>query len=245
MNDKVKQDKELIRYMELIAKQNKPKQLIIRGIIIGMFSALGTILAFILLAMFAAYFLTGLKEIPFINSFIEEYKLDILIENILNERVNNNQYTPTETPNGTQQGDVETPQPQPDPMTTYTDSTTGFSFIYPSYLDNIITDPGSDGASKLQWLGDGALHSLELYHNSPPTVIGNSSERFATVNEDRVTIHVYEGGALVNGTQYNIALYEARFELESGQYTLLGYSDANLPKTAREIFTMIIESVNY
>src|SRR5690349_2582621 len=86
----IKEDKELKLYLKRIADGNKKRYVIMRGLLYGVFTALGATLGFTLVLLISSKLITNLKQIPIINNFLTETKLEVLIEKQL-ANINNSE----------------------------------------------------------------------------------------------------------------------------------------------------------
>lgn len=234
-------NKELIKYLKIIAEQNKTKRLIFRGCVTGMFSSLGTLAGLAIIVFVGINLLGSLRQLEIIDSILEYTKLDVLIENQVSKLTSSgDQATGSAEQDNTQRPTDTIPE-----LLTYNDTAVGLEFKYPATFTNISTQSGSTADESLVVFGSstGALHALEVFVNQQPTVVGNSSQRFVQGNAGRIRLDVFEQGALINGEQYSFAVYTASIS-GSNLVTFVGYADSELPKTAREVFSSIISSAN-
>jgi hypothetical protein len=237
MTNHAQLDDEIRKYLKLVTKQNTTKEVIKRGLLLGIFTFIGTLIGFAIVLIIGFNFLSGLKEIPLLNIILEQTKLDLVIENQINKLKGNDNPTTPGTDN---------PEPEVTQLT-YSNDQVGLKFNYPSTFNSVTNKPGSDQSSSVvQLIGAGALTSLDVYINQPPTIVGNGNQRFIPLtNGDRVVLDSYEQGAVVNGTQLVNAIYHARIVTSTSSFDFVGLSDPALPKSAREVFTALIQSASF
>ncbi len=239
MTEKVEQDKELIKYLKRIAQQNELKFMVFRGCMTGIFTALGTLIGLGIIVFIGIRLLPGLSLIPIVDEILRVTKLDVLIENQVNQLTGQDNETATDNTN------TDTDTPVVATMLKYKNESIGLEFEYPSSFSSVVvTDNPEIGSFKeIVLSGEGSLISLQIYVNQTTSVVGNSTQRFINrPNNERVTMELYESGALIGGEQFNNTIYTADLSGDNS-YQFIGISDAQLPKTAREVFVGIIESV--
>lgn len=229
-------DPELKRYMKLIAVSNRWDQVILRGCLIGVFTAVGTTIGFALLLFIAGQFISSFKQVPLLDTILEQTKLDLLIENQLN-RLNENPTT----------GESETPPPPPASPLVYTNKDLNFSFSYPAYLSSSSENVDEAGNKYIQFTGEGdGIQALDLYTNLEVSVKGLSTQRFANIPElGRVVVYIYEQGGSVNNEEYNAPIYFAQVNKNGTKVVFVAYGEKDLPKLGREIFTDILETLKF
>ncbi|MBL8015048.1 MAG: hypothetical protein JNK26_02580 [Candidatus Doudnabacteria bacterium] len=229
-------DPELKRYMKLIAVSNRWDQVIFRGCLIGVFTAVGTTIGFALLLLVAGQFVSTFKQVPLLDTILEQTKLDLLIENQLN-RLNE---TPSEGSSGN-----ETPEPAT-PLI-YNNKDLNFSFSYPAYLSSSSENVDDEGNKYVQFTGEGdGIQALDLYTNLDVTVKGLSTQRFANIPDlGRVVVYIYEQGGSVNNEEYNAPIYFAQVNKNGTKVVFVAYGEKDLPKLGREIFTDILETLKF
>lgn len=235
-----KKDAELKKYLKMIANANKWHQVILRGCLTGVFTALGATVGFALLLFVAAQFVTSFKQIPLLDTFLEQTKLDVLIEQQLN-KINQ----PEETPD---QG--EKPDEEETPVVTtlkYTDNQFKLAFSYPSTFSSLNTVPVSDIAKTIQIEGgDGVLQSVDIYINQEIKVQGQGTQRYIPkAGMDRIVVNVYENGATVIDQTYQTPVYYSKIKVDNNTFEIVGIGDSSSPKLAREVFLQIIESATF
>lgn len=232
-------NEELVKYMKMIAKQNTARQVILRGLMTGMFVALGTLIGLAIILIGGTALLSNQDQIPLLDAILEQTKLDVLIENQINDITNQNNSDSDSSANNDEGGTEQT--------LTFQSEDLGISFQYPSSLETQITKEGITSEGRiLQWTSSGLLNGLELYVADTPSVVGNSSERLISLaDETRVNMDIYTEGVLVQETQYSNEVFVVEVINSSGiTLTFVGISGPDLPKTAREIFTAILGSLD-
>src|SRR5690606_23819387 len=118
-------DSELVKYMRRIAMLNRWDQVALRGCLMGIFSAFGTTIGFALVLIILVNVISGVRQIPAVDSWLAETKLDALIEKQIAELGIDNT--------------VQVSNQTKDPLK-YEDNNLGFQITYPYYLGNLITD---------------------------------------------------------------------------------------------------------
>lgn len=227
-------DPELKKYMKAIALSNRWDRVILRSLLIGTFVALGTTVGFALLLLFVSQFVGSFRQIPLLDTILEQTKLDLLIENQL-KKLN-------ETPSEEQDPDTETPQPKP---LTYNSNTPAFSFTYPAHLGSTSSKTTPAGAAYTQFTGNGdGIQALDLFVDTTVTIKGINTQRFINIPElGRTLIYIYEQGAVVNGEELKVPVYYTTIKVSGANIAMVGYGAADLPKLGREVFTNILESI--
>lgn len=225
-------DPELKKYLKRLAVYNRMDQIIIRGCITGMFTAIGVLLGTAVIIFIGTQLLSGLKEIPIIDAILEQTKLDVVIENEVRRLRQQNE---TETPNETEEP-TETVK-----YLNYQDTELGITFEYPDYLDNLYKDAAGQ---KIQLTGDkGTLLSLDIF-TEEFTLTGDASQRFIPRSDmDRIVVNVYEGGAVYNGESLTNAVYSATITKDTKTINFVAIAAADAPKLGREVFSLILESL--
>lgn len=227
------EDPEVKKALKSIARGNRWDQVMLRGCLIGVFTALGTTIGFALLIAFAAQFVGSFKQLPLIDTFLEQTKLDVLIENQLKKISTETSTTTSTTSSGSQ-----TPTSS---SLTYVNTQTGISFTYPSSLSKV-----SSEGSVVTFSGTTPIEVLELRINQQITLSGNSSQQFITkAGQDRIVINIYEAGAKLDGKEVTNAVFETKITSGSNKFQFVAISEASSPKLAREVFKSIIESVSF
>lgn len=229
----VQTDPELRKYLKRLTLFNRMDQVILRGCITGMFTAIGVLLGTAVIFFIGTQLLSGLKEIPIIDSILEQTRLDVLIENEVRRLRGDTEAgeTPvTETP-----AEVK--------YLAYQDTELGIGFEYPDYLTSLYKDEAN---TKLQLTGDsGILISLDVFTDEF-TLTGDSSQRFIPRSDmDRIVVNVYEGGAVYNGGTVTNAVYSASITKGEATINFVAIAAADAPKLGREVFTAILESLEF
>lgn len=235
--DQAKQDAEFRKYLKMIAYANKWHQVILRGCLTGIFAALGTTIGFAILLVALSQFVTTFKQVPLLDTILEQTKLDVLIEQQLN-KINQPEQPTEEKP------EEETPE-----ITSlkYTDNQFKLSFNYPSTFSSINTLPIDEDSKTIQLEGgNGVLQSLDIYINQDIKVQGQGTQRYIPkAGMDRIIVNVYEDGATVGAQTYQTPVYASHISVDGNTFDFIGIGDAASPKLAREVFLQIIESSTF
>jgi hypothetical protein len=229
------ENKEILKYLKRIAKANRADQIVIRGLLSGIFTALGATVGLAIIGVIFLNWVGGLKQIPFIDDILRQTKLDVIIENQLNQLTQTTSTTSTTSSATISEAKYES--------TKY-----GFSFDYPTSLSSVSELTGTSAASlEVQLTGsEGSLPSLEVHVDEDVAIYGNNSQVFVPKDGmERVVVDVYEEGATVAGSYYSNNVFVAEIEQNSHTYLFIGVSSSDEPKAAREIFINIIESVQF
>ncbi len=231
-------NKEILKYLKRIAKANRADQVIMRGVLNGIFTALGATVGLALIGVIFLNWVGGLKQIPFIDDILRQTKLDVIIENQLNELTN----TETST---TSSAASSTPTAA---NSTYQNGKYSFSFNYPSTLTSVEELTGSaNNELEVQLTGDtGALPSLQVFVDSTIEIYGSTSQVFVPKEGmERVVVDIYENGATIKGVYFSNNVFVAEISYNEHTYTFVGVSNSSEPKAAREVFVNIIDSVQF
>jgi hypothetical protein len=229
----VQTDPELRKYLKRLTLFNRTDQVILRGCITGMFTAIGVLLGTAIIFFIGTQLLSGLKEIPIIDSILEQTRLDVLIENEVRRLRGDTEPGEDTTPDTEATVEVK--------YLTYQDTDLGISFEYPDYLTSLYKDEVN---SKLQLTGDsGILISLDVFTDEF-TLTGDSSQRFIPRSDmERIVVNMYEGGAVYNGGTVTNAVYSATITKDEQTINFVAIAAADAPKLGREVFTLILESL--
>ncbi len=224
------------KYLKAIAEQYKFRKVIQRGLITGIFTAIGATIGFAIVLVVASKLLSGLKEVPFVDNILQQTKLDVIIESELNN------LSTTENPDeqSTQQSEEEKIT-----YTTFTNEQIGFEFKYPSIFTTITDNFAELNSSKLiEFAGESYIQKLELYKDLELTIEGEK-RKAEVVNEflEEDTLDLYEGGAIVDGNQIKNPLFVYNFKFNESNYTFIAIADTETPKISRELFIALLESI--
>ncbi len=233
-------DPELKKYMKMIAKSNRWDQVIFRGCLMGVFTAVGTTIGFALLLIIAGQFVTTFKQLPLIDTFLAQTKLDVLIENQLQKINQTDQGEAPTTPTDNSSTPVVT-------ELKYTNAVYKLAFTYPSTFNSVAEKAGSDEGGKIVQLnGTGSLRSLEVYINQTVQVGGVSSQRFIPRQDmDRIVMDIYDDGAIINNKKNDSAVYYAEVKVGNDTFRFVGIADQQTPKLAREIFAQLLTTATF
>jgi len=223
-------DPELKRYMRRIADSNRMHNVIVRGLFTGIFTAIGTTIGFALLIFLAAALVSNVKNVPILDSFLQQTKLDVLIEDQLSK---------------IQKGSTGTTDTVVQEI--YQDSTYGLIFTYPSTFTTVQQVSADSKGKIIQLIGNGPLHSLEIYVNKPAVMVGDSTQVQIKPENLEVTldVNIYEQGAKVNDIEYQNAVFQTKFINGGNEYVLIGIAENNKPKLGREVYLGIVESLAF
>jgi hypothetical protein len=223
-------DPELKKYMRAIADANKTHNVVLRGLLTGIFTAVGTTIGFALLILLAAGLISNVKNVPILHNFLQQTKLDVLIEDQLSKIQSGN----------TSETDTVVEE-------LYQDSTFGLIFTYPSTFTTVQQVSADSEGKIIQLIGNGALHSLEIYINKPAVLVGDSTQTQVKPEALQVTLDVsiYDQGAKVNGTEYKNAVFQTKFINGGDEYVFIGIAENNKPKLGREVYLGILQSLGF
>jgi hypothetical protein len=238
-------DAEVKKHLKMIAKSNKWKQIILRGCILGLFNGVGTIAGFILIGFLFINIIGSLKQLPLIDSILQQTKLDVLIESQVNRLT---QEQGNSSSSSTSDQSAQTNTTPTETTLTYSDTTLGINFSYPSSFTSVKEIAGENELGKIIQLnsGDGALHNLDIYVDQDIQISGASMQRFIPKNDmDRIVLHTYENGAVINSTNYDNAVFYAEVPHDNHTFEFIGLATPETPKLAREVFTQILESLSF
>lgn len=222
-------EQEQLKYMRSIARSNRTDQVVLRGCMMGIFSAIGTTVGFALLLVLLTGLLAGVKDWPVVDQILAQTKLDTLIENQINRLSG---YDGNLTASGI----------------TYSDEINNVNVTYPTYLNNRINlqEDDQDQAYLLILEGSGALNSLEIYFNEEPSFDAEG----APYNEHDVNFHdqqkkyrdYYEGGTVAD-TAYTRHIFYFQGRLNGIQITLIGIAGEDTPRIGREVFAQVVGNI--
>lgn len=209
-----------LRYMRQLVRANRLDQQVLRGCIFGLFSALGTTLGVTIVLFVAVQLISGIRNWPIVSEFLQQTKLDYLIEKQLAALT----------------GTTST--------TEYKDEVNKVHFSYPQYFTRQINTQVSttDREYELIFEGNGALAGLEVYVNDSIVFTANgSAESFGL--EDGSNYLAYYSGARVDGIDYESAVFYYEKQLGDNKIIVIGRADQSSPRIGREVFEGIIKSV--
>lgn len=235
----VQNDPELKRYLRNLGFYNRLDQVIFRGCVTGMFTAIGVLLGTGVIFFIGTRLLSNLQEIPLINTILEQTRLDVVIENEV-RRLSAEQTAGEEDGAPTTAEDEQVEQVK---FVQYIGTEFGIVFAYPDYFT---ADEISETQTAANFTDDfGPLATLDI-STEEPLIIGSSYQRFvSTVDFGRIVVSIYEEGATYSGEVLSNALFAANIELPSGDMIyLVGIANSETPKLARELFLQIVESVS-
>lgn len=228
-------DPDTKKYLKQIALASRWDQVVIRGCITGMFSAIGILLGTAIVVFIGTRLLGGLREIPLVSTILEQTKLDVLIEQQVNK---------LSAEGGATTPPASTPSSEPT-FATYESDTLGVRVKYPSYL-TATTDNTSAVGTLTLISNAGALASLEIT-NKQTEVFGYSVQRFISHKQiGAVTIEVFEQSATVNtDRKINNPAFFTKVSNNGKTLYILGIADPGNAKLGRETYTNIIESLEF
>ncbi|MCA9379345.1 hypothetical protein KC640_02865 [Candidatus Dojkabacteria bacterium] len=237
-------DNELRKLLKRMVMMNRLDQIALRGCLIGIFTAIGTTIGFALFIIIASQFVTQFKEIPLLDSILEQTKLDVLIENQLNklEQETANPPTDTSVPDSTDPGSTGDTSKN----LTYQNDSLGISFEYPSTFNSVLEKQTEDEYTVIQLNGEGALYNLDIYIDKQVVVTGTATQRFVQRDDiDRIVVNIYESGVTIEGQEFTNPAYYSTVEANGHTYRFVGLADENTPKLAREVFVSILQTVSF
>lgn len=238
--EQARQDAEIKKYMKMIAISNRWDQVILRGCLTGTFVAVGTTIGFALLLLILGQFVSTFKQVPLLDTILEQTRLDVLIEKQLNQISEE------------EQGESVNPTPSPTPappspsesILEFKDESHGIAFSYPSNLSTSQTSDDLDQIASLS--GEGALSALDVYQIKLDRPAGNSSQRFITLaSGTRVIMYVFENGATIDTESFSLPVYFVDFVNQNQSFSFVGFGDPDSPKEGREVFKSIVETVKF
>lgn len=213
-------ESEQLRYMRQLVRANRLDQQILRGCIFGLFSALGTTLGVTIVLFVAVQLISGIRNWPVVSEFLQQTRLDYLIEKQLAALT------------GTTAS------------TDYKDETNKIHFSYPQYFTRQVNtqDGIADREYDLIFEGNGALAGLEVYVNKSIVFTATGSAESFGLN-DGTTYLAYYSGARVDGINYLNAVFYYEKQLNGNKLIIVGRADQSSPRVGREVFEGIVKSV--
>jgi len=216
------------------------KHVIQRALLNGIFTAAGLFLGAILVFLFASRFVAGIKEIPFVDDFLKQSKLDVVIESQLNNL-------------GGKITDISNTSSDINYLSysVYKNSTYNLEFSYPQIFSSF--DEASlnenDTTSHLIRLSSGEIYleQLDVYINVDVTVTGDNYQRIVK-NEKfgDIELFIYENGGVIdnNKTETPILLASFTNPQSYNKFTFVAYAKENSSAIGREIITNLLLSLN-
>lgn len=221
-------DPQVKKYLRAIARANRIDQVMLRGCITGVFTALGTTVGFALLILMATQVI---RQVPVLETFMAETGLDVLVEQLRSQRgiISTSSTTSSALP----------------ATLTYQHQQTGLKFDYPSSFISLVEERSSgESSSVVKLTGSGLLSTLDVYINSNVAVLGNKYNVFtARATGQRVAVDVYESGANIAGQAVSNPVFVAQIKVNGSEYFFVAVGSKDTPKQARDRFVEIIETV--
>lgn len=220
-------DPQVKKYLKAIARANRIDQVMLRGCITGVFTALGTTVGFALLVLMATQLI---RQVPVLETFMAETGLDVLVEQLRSQRG----IVTTSTTSSAQPATL-----------TYQHQQTGLKFDYPSTFTSLVEERTSgESSSVVKFTGSGLLSTLDVYVNTSVAVLGNKYNVFtARATGQRVAVDVYENGANIGGQPVANPVFVAQIKVNGSEYFFVAVGSKDTPKQARDQFVEIIETV--
>lgn len=250
MNDNQIADQEFKKYIKRLVNINRKRNVAVRGLINGVFTAIGATLGFAIVLVISAQVLSSLRQVSIFDQFLSETKLDVLIESQLKqiqqqelEQDENN--SPDNTDN---QPDNEDNADQSYYLS-YENKALDLTFNYPASLTDFseydLESTSGEDSSILSFEGFGILKSITVYINPDSIDLVGNSLSFDTEStlENKSKVLVYEKGAVVNGDDIKDPVLYFKFTKGTNDFYMIAKADSSTPKIAREIFITVAESV--
>lgn len=248
MNDNLIADQEFKKYIKRLVNINRKRNVAVRGLINGVFTAIGATLGFAIVLVISAQVLSSLRQVSIFDQFLSETKLDVLIESQLKqiqqqelqqeENTNDTTNTPTDNSNSNQSYYLS-----------YDNKALDLTFNYPASLTDFseydLESTSGEDSSILSFEGFGILKSITVYINPDSIDLVGNSLSFDTEStlENKSKVLVYEKGAVVNGDDIKDPVLYFKFTKGTNDFYMIAKADSSTPKIAREIFITVAESV--
>lgn len=234
-NDKIE------KYLREIADHGGVKWAIMRGFFTGVFTAIGLIFGTAIIIFIGSNFLTDLRQVPLINDFLRETKLDVLIEKEVNKITETNDVSKTDTVN---QNVTNTNNSSGDEASSYakfSNQVLGLEFFYPSNLSELSIE---EDASEVILKGNGELKEIKIYkdRNIEITTKNTIKQPASNVEFGQLEINIFSDGLEINNRNIPNPAYVVTITTEKSTYTVLGIADENSSSIGREVFIKILES---
>ncbi len=233
------EDKEFKKYIKRIADSNRKRNVILRGILSGIFTAIGATIGFGLLLFISSALVTNLKQVPIIDRLLTETKLDALIEKQLNE-INN-------TENQNEEQDQETDSTY---YLNYSNKQFDLEFNYPASLTNLSeyitqTEDPNKPTYVIDINGYGIINHMYVYVNYTDFNIEGESKSYNIKDKDGKDheLKVYENQSYSGSEESSILWIHYVKEETQNSYDFVAIGDKNSPKLAREIMIALAESI--
>lgn len=231
-------EKELNKYLKQLVKQNLKRNVALRGVINGIFTAIGTTIGFGLLIIIVAFLVSNLKQLPVVDSFLADTKLDLLIEYQL-------QKIKAEIGNGTISASNSSASSTSD-YQTYNSGKYAYTLKYPVYFDEVTELPTGNNSVVVDFSGQGTLSSLEIRVNDLVDLTGNKTQYPATTNAgEQLIVNIYNNGAAFDNKNFTQTVFELELVKGSNTFQFIGVADSDTPKLAREQFLTILQTLEF
>ncbi|MDQ6985689.1 MAG: hypothetical protein Q9M91_04620 [Candidatus Dojkabacteria bacterium] len=229
------ENKELEKAILKISEHYDLKHIVRRAFINGIFTASGLFIGAILVFVVATQVLNGVKEVPLLDTFLRETRLDIVIESQINEISGKNG----------QSAVIDSSESYSN--LTYTNSTYNFSFDYPVIFSS--TFEGSiaeEDNSYLISLRNGKIYvdSIDIYINHSIEFSGSSYTEVVNNNLiGDIEMYIFEEEITIDSVSYPNPTIIASFEKGGDEYVVIVKAKESNSAIARELLTSILQSV--
>lgn len=239
MKKKLNSDEQLVNYLENISRANKKRNIILRGLLNGVFTAIGATLGFAIFIFLFANVISSLRQYSLVDSFLADTKLDVIIESQLKEIESRDSEA-----KGTDSEDSENQF-----FLNYSNDLLGIHFRYPASLTELnqyLIDSEDEQSASLviSMKGYGLISDVQIHINNANLIISGDSVNYNVQNtNNEIMMKVFEKGAVVDGTIISEPVFYFQITKNQSVYDVIGIGDSNAPKTSREIFLVIPESI--
>ena len=233
------ENKQLQKAVIKISEHYNTKHVIQRALINGIFSAAGLFLGAIIVFLLVSRLFAGFKEIPFVDDFLKQSKLDVVIESQLNEISGSNSTDETAELIIDENGQIK--------YLTYHNTSFGLEFSYPKIFTNLSEGVLSENQdSYLIYLSGGQIYleEIQVYIDHALEYSGSSYKKsIESESHGKIDIEVYEEGATIGGIDFNKPTLIAEIKAENHEYLFIGFAKENNSALAREIMLTLLSSV--
>ncbi len=248
MNDAQITDQEFKKYIKRLVNINRKRNVAFRGLINGVFTAIGATLGFAIVLVITAQLLSSLRQVSIIDQFLSETKLDVLIESQLKQIQQEELKQEENSEEGTNDNKDTNSEDQPYYLS-YENKALDLTFNYPASLTNFseydINSTNSNDSFILSFEGFGIIKSLVVYINPDSVDLIGSSQSYDVEStlEEKSKVLIYEKGATVNGDEVSDPVLYFKFTKGANNFYMIAKADSSTPKIAREIFLTVAESI--
>lgn len=233
---------EILKYMKRIADSNKKRNIILRGLITGVATAVGATFGFAIVLFITGTIFSNLQQIPVVDKIIKDTGIGIIIENELN-RIKAEDAAGDNTDNT----DIAD-----DPVyLKYSNEEFNIKFEYPNSLSslndfNVEVPEGSKPSYNIVMEGNGSLEKLTVFINPLNFEIKGDyiDEPVEVFDYANIAFFTYSKGAILNGEEINNPLYFLQVDKNENRYFFVGISNPDKPKLAKEIMTDFLKTVS-